>query len=165
MESEASVVKDSEPRPTPINQTDRTEVLCTIRQLFSDNQARDRDTAIHDVAGALGYQRVGPRIREIFHTDLVTAMRRGILQNQNGQLSLLARDLRDYQRDFLKENFLSAVGRVWIERADAIQAFARWLGFSRIGSAIEETGYSLINGLLRDRRLEADKSRIRRAAG
>jgi hypothetical protein len=161
----ASAVKDFEPRPISIDQTDRTEVLCTIRQLFSDSKARDRDTAMHDVAAALGYQRVGPRIREVLLTDLLTAVRRGILQNQNGQLSLLARDLRDYQRDFLKENFLSAIGRGWIDRANAIQAFARWLGFSRTGSAIEETGYSLINGLLRDRRLEADKSQIRRAAG
>jgi hypothetical protein len=164
-EAKASAVKDLEARPIPIDQTDRTEVLCTIRQLFSDSQARDRDTAIHEVAAALGYQRVGPRIREILHTDLLTAVRRGILQNQNGQLSLLARDLRDYQRDFLKENFLSAIGRAWIERAEAIQAFARWLGFSRTGSVIEETGYSLINGLLRERRLEADKSQIRRAPG
>jgi hypothetical protein len=164
-EAKASAVKDFEARPISIDQTDRTVVLCTIRQLFGDGQVRDRDTAIRDVAAALNYQRVGPRIREVLHTDLLIAVRRGILQNQNGQLSLLARDLRDYQRDFLKENFLSAIGRVWIERADAIQAFARWLGFSRTGSVIEETGYSLINGLLRDRRLEADKSQIRRATG
>jgi hypothetical protein len=164
-EAKASAVKDFEARPISIDQTDRIEVLCTIRQLFSDSQARDRDTAIRDVAAALGYQRVGPRIREILHTDLLTAVRRGILQNQNGQLSLLARDLRDYQKDFLKENFLSAIGRAWIERADAIKAFARWLGFLRTGSVIEETGYSLINGLLKERRLEADKSQIRRATG
>jgi hypothetical protein len=164
-ELKANAVKDFEPRPIPIDRTERTDVLCTVRQLFSDGQTRDRDTAMHDVAGALGYQRVGPLIREILHKDLLTAVRRGILQNQNGQLSLVARDLRDYQRDFLKENFLGAIGRGWIERADAIQAFARWLGFSRTGSVIEETGYSLINGLLRDRRLEADKSQIRRAPG
>jgi hypothetical protein len=164
-EPKASAVQDFEPRPIPIDQTDRTEVLCTIRQVFGDSEARDRDSAIRDVAAALGYQRVGPRIREVLHTDLLTAVRRGILQNKNGQLSLLARDLRDYQRDFLKKNFLSAIGRTWIERADAIQAFARWLGFSRTGSVIEETGYSLINGLLRDRHLEADKSQIRRATG
>ena len=157
--------KDFETRRTPIDQTDRTDVLCAIRQLFNDGQARDRDTAIHDVAAALRYQRAGSRIREILHADLLTAVRCGILQNQDGQLSLLARDLRDYQRDFLKEKFLGAIGRAWIEREEAIRAFARSLGFSRIGAVIEETGYSLINGLLRDRRLEADKDQIRRAAG
>ena len=164
-EPKADAKKDSETRQTPIDQTDRADVLCAIRQLFNDGQARDRDTAVHDLSTALGYQRVGSRIREILHTGLLTAVRRGILQNQDGQLSLLARDLRDYQRDFLKENFLSAIGRAWTEREEAIRAFARWLGFSRIGPVVEETGYSLINGLLRDRRLEAEKDQIRRVAG
>jgi hypothetical protein len=139
-EPKARAEKDSETRQTPIDQTDRADVLCAIRQLFDDAQARDRDTAMRDVAAALGYRRVGSRIREILHTDLLTAVRRGILQNQDGQLSLLARDLRDYQRDFLKENFLSAIGRAWIEREEAIRALARWLGFSRTGPVIEETG-------------------------
>jgi hypothetical protein len=164
-EPKARAEKDSETRQTPIDQTDRADVLCAIRQLFDDAQARDRDTAMRDVAAALGYRRVGSRIREILHTDLLTAVRRGILQNQDGQLSLLARDLRDYQRDFLKENFLSAIGRAWIEREEAIRALARWLGFSRTGPVIEETGYSLINGLLREGRLEAKTNQIRRAAG
>jgi hypothetical protein len=126
-EPKARAEKAYEPRQTPIDQTDRTDVLCAIRHLFNDGQARDRDTAIHEVAAALGYHRVGSRIREILYTDLLTAVRRGILQNQDGELSLLARDLRDYQRDFLKESFLSAIGRAWIERAEAIRAFARWL--------------------------------------
>ena len=89
-------------RPIPIDQTARTEVLCIIRRLFGDSHPRDRDTAMRDLAAALGYRRVGPRIREVLHTDLLTAVRRGILQNQNGQLSLLERDVRGYQWDFLK---------------------------------------------------------------
>jgi Eco57I restriction-modification methylase len=153
-----------ESRQIPIDQTDRTDVLCAIRQLFNDSQVRDRDTSICDVAAALGYRRVGSRIREILDADLRTAVRRGILQNQAGQLSLLARDLRDYDRDFLKRNFLGVIGRGWIEREAAVWAFTKSLGFSRTGPVIEEAGYSLIRGLLRDRRLEADKDQIRRAA-
>lgn len=150
--------------PAAIDQTDRTEVLCVIRQVFNDGQARDRETAIREVALTLGYQRVGKRIREVLHLDLLTAVRRGILANEGGQLTLSVRDVRDATRDSLKEDFESAMGRGWIERDEAIRQFARWLGFARTGPVIEETARSLINGLIREDRLEADGDRIRRRA-
>ena len=40
--------------------------------------------------------------------------------------------------------------------------FARWMGYARTGPVIEETARSLINGLIRENRLEADGERIRR---
>jgi hypothetical protein len=70
--------------PPPIDQTDRSEVLAVIRQVFSDGQPRTREDAIRDVARALGYGRVGHRIRDVLHTDLLTASRRGILENIGG---------------------------------------------------------------------------------
>lgn len=66
-------------------------------------------------------------------------------------------------RDTLKDQFLAALdGRNWQEREAAIVAFARWLGFRRTGPKIEEAAASLINGLLREGRMEKDGSRIRR---
>jgi hypothetical protein len=50
----------------------------------------DREDAICDVALALGYQRIGHRIREILSGDIQTAARRGILAKPGGELSLLA---------------------------------------------------------------------------
>jgi hypothetical protein len=38
--------------------------------------------------------------------------------------------------------------------------FCRWLGFARTGPLIEDTGRSLINGLLREGRLEADGAQL-----
>lgn len=149
--------------PPPITETEREDVLGIIRQLFSDGEARDRETALREVAGALGYKRLGPRIRKTLDADLLTAVRRGILGNERGQLSLLARSIEQYQRDFLKDQFLAAIGRAWIERDDAIRAFARWLGFRRTGSTIDEATRSLIKGLLREGRLQAEGSRVRRA--
>ncbi|MEO8614184.1 MAG: hypothetical protein ABI600_03505 [Luteolibacter sp.] len=43
-----------------------------------------------------------------------------------------------------------------------IRTFARWLGFRRTGSVIDETARSLIKGLLREGRLEKDGDCIRR---
>ena len=153
---------DGDRRP-PIDETDRSEVLQTIRQVFSDGEPRDRETAIREIARALGYRRAGNRIQDIIHTDLLTASRRGILENSGGQLSLFARSLDGYERDFLKQQFLAAIGRTWIDREEAIREFCRWMGFARTGQLIEDSARSLINGLLREDRIESDnKNFIRR---
>lgn len=147
----------------PIEQTYRDDVLCHIRKLFGDGQSRNRDAALSDLSQALGYRRLGSRIRVILDTDLITAVRRGILKNEGGQLSLLCSSIEQYNRDFLKEQFLSSlINRNWANREDAILAFARWIGFSRTGQVVRDTASSIINGLLREGRLEADGINLRR---
>ena len=152
-------VHDSK-EPLPIDQTDRSDVLAVIRQVFSDGQPRIRENAIGEVARALGYGRVGHRIQDVLYTDLLTAVRRGILDNVEDELILLARSIAGYDRDFLKRQFLASIGRSWIERDDAIQNFCRWMGFRRTGQIIDETARSLIQGLLRESRLEADGPKL-----
>lgn len=153
-----------EPTPaTPIDRLEPDEIMCAIRQVFQAQGPLERDEAIRAVARELGYNRTGPRIQEVLDVALRTAVRRGILENQGGALRLLVRSVEGYRREFLKEQFLSALGgRQWTEREEAIRAFARWLGFARAGRAIEETARSLINGLLREGRLQAEGSRVRR---
>ncbi len=143
-------------KPPDINDTERTDVLCAVRALFSDGVARDRSTAIRDLSHALGYQRTGSRIQEVLATDLLTAVRRGIVVNDGGLYSLGFRTLTDCTRESLKNDFESAIGRGWIHRDDAVRAFARWLGFARVGKVIDDTARSLINGLIREDRLETD---------
>lgn len=139
-------------------------MLCTIRKVFSAGGARDRETALRDVLKAMGHQRLGTTARKVLETDLLTAVRRGILQNDRGQLNLLARHLSDYERTFLKDMFLSAIGRTWVEREEAIRLLARHLGFARTGSEMMKLGRSLINGLIRTGVLVAEgKEMIRRA--
>ena len=149
--------------PPPINDIARTDVLCSIRQLFSDGSARDRESTLRDLASVLGYQRLGKRVREVLSTDLLTAVRRGILTNEGGTLRLTAQDIRDYDRNWLKESFLGALGRTWVSRDDSLRQLARWLGYARTGPNIGETARSLIRGLLREQRIESDGTdRIRR---
>ena len=118
---------------------------------------------MQDVAQALGFQRLGRHIREVLNKDFLTAIRRGIVVNEEGQLSLGASDLREYDRNSMKSDFLGAIGRNWLERDDAIRLFARWLGYARTGPVIEEIARSLINGLLREGRLEKEGDRLRRS--
>ena len=146
----------------PASAPESDDVHCAIRQLFSDSQPRDRDTALRDLARALGYGRLGPRIRDALATDLRAAVRRGILQNERGMMTLLCRSIEGYERDFLKTQFLAALGRTWTPRNAAVAAFARWLGFARTGPTIVATAHSLINGLLRERRIESDGPSLRR---
>jgi hypothetical protein len=87
------------------------------------------------------------------------------LKNERGELSLLCRSIEEYERDFLKDQFLASLGRTWTERDEAAQGFARWLGFTRTGPAIKETVRSLINGLIRERRLESESDQIRQPKG
>lgn len=150
-------------RPNP-DELDRDGLICRIRQLFGDGQERGRDIAIDALARELGYQRTGTKIQEELDNALRTAVRRGILASERGIVRLFARTIDQYERDFLKEQFLaSLLGRNWIEREDAVRTFSRWMGFRRTGPTIEGAARSLINGLLREGRLESGGSQIRRA--
>jgi len=148
--------------PPPIDEIDRTEVLCAIRKLFNDGGWRDRETTLKELSAALGYRRLGPHIREVLSTDLLTAVRRGILTSESGVYALAFRSVTELPRDILKDRFLTAIGRPWITRHDATRTFARSLGYARNGEQINHTARSLINGLLREGRLESDGEFIRR---
>ncbi len=153
----------SEQRASP-EQLDRDELVCMIRHLFSDAQIRDRDAAIRELAKELGYERAGSRIRETLDNALRTSVRRGVLANDSDGISIDVRRIEDYERDFLKDQFLASLeGRTWKERDDAIRDFARWLGFRRTGPVIETLSRSIINGLIREDRLESNGSSIRRS--
>lgn len=67
--------------------------------------------------------------------------------------------------EFMKDQFLAAISqgrRVWIEREDAARLYAQWFGLRRTDSQIQDRVRSLINGLLRNQRLEASGTCIRR---
>jgi SOS-response transcriptional repressor LexA len=151
-------------RRVDVGELDRDEVICLIRQVFGDGVPRSRDAAIRELARALGYSRTGSRVSKVLDNALVTAVRRGVLANVGGDLRPEARRIDEYDRDFLKSQFLASLdGRAWKDRADSIRDFARWMGFRRTGAVIDETTRSLIKGLLRAGRLEADGQSIRRS--
>jgi hypothetical protein len=152
-------------RPRPIGDTEREEVLQTIRQVFSTGGPRDREIALRDISQALGHQRLGKNVRATLEGDLLAAVRRGVLENTPEGYRLLARTFGEYHRDHLKASFLSAIGRTWVEREEAIRLLARHLGFARTSAEMQETGRSLINGLIRTGDLEVEgKELVRRVS-
>src|SRR5262249_12345720 len=89
---------------------------------------------------------------------------RGILENRGDVFQLSARSISGYDREHLKSQFLASLPIYqWVERDDAVRTFARWMGFRRTGPSIVECTRSLINGLLREDRLEREGTTIRRA--
>ncbi|MCX7025328.1 MAG: hypothetical protein NT080_12030 [Spirochaetes bacterium] len=95
---------------------------------------------------------------------LQTPARRGVIKNDGGVLSLFAKSIDDYDRDFLNEQFLASLeGKAWRERDDAIRAFMHWLGYSKMTEGIGDMGKSLINGLIQDGKLESEGTRVRKA--
>ena len=67
---------------------------------------------------------------------------------------MASRTIEDYGRDYLKTLFLSDMGSTWWDRDDAINRAARYLGFTRTGSKIYDYFKSIINGLIRECKLE-----------
>jgi hypothetical protein len=75
----------------------------------------------------------------------------------------VSRNIADYPREVLKDQFLASLnGNGWTERNESIPRFACWLGFRRTGPNIEDAARSAINGLIRSDRLEKMGSQIRR---
>lgn len=142
---------------------DGADLMCAVRQLFTKGVALERTAAVSALAQALGVSAADAGIAAELDGALRTAVRRGILENTRGQLQIDVRTIAAYQRDFLKDQFLAALpGRQWVERDAAMRRFARWLGFKRTGKAIDDSARSLINGLLREGRLESTGTQIRR---
>lgn len=150
-------------RGEALQDLEKSELMALLRQCFAHGGARDREATIHELCAAAGYERVGSRIREVADSAIRTAVRRGILDNEGGRLTLATRSIEDYGRPELKDLFLASLeGTQWTDRDEAIRRFARWLGFRRTGPAIDDAARSLINGLLREDRLEADGDDIQR---
>ena len=89
-------------------------------------------------------------------------VRRGILQNENGQLSLLVARIDEYTRDHLVDMLLAGMGTRWWDRRRSSGATARYLGFRRTGPVIQKTLKSAINAAIRRGLLESDGDRTRK---
>jgi len=131
-------------------------VLAAIRELFARGGPRNRDDAVRDLSAALGYGRAGSRIRDVLERDLLTAVRRGILENERGALRLLCRSIEEYEPDHLLDVLLAAVGTTWQTRDDAVIAAARHLGYRRAGGRIQAAFKAAIAVGIRRRVLERD---------
>lgn len=121
----------------------------------------DREEVIRQIGRQMGAERVGSRIRDLIESGLNAASRRSITYTDNRGLRAFCRTIDDYKRDDLKNVLRSVVGRTWTDEAEAIRLGARYLGFRRTGSRIEQAFRSAIRGGLRQGTLERNGNLIR----
>lgn len=141
------------------------ERILNIRQIFNGSGSLSRDHVIARLGELSGYSALDDASRKEMENTIRTAVRRGILESRGDQLGIQAHAITDFDKDFLKEQFLSSLGgRGWVDRQESTRNFARWLGYRRTGPWIDEAAKSIMNGLIRQGKLEGDGARIRRVA-
>lgn len=132
-ETESTIPDEgSESRPKSIYEITRGDGVAAIREVFSSPESSaglDREAAIREVAASIGFERVGPRIRQFIEGDLIAAARQGVIFSDSGMLYPAYRSITEYPRDLLKKCLLSVMGSAWWDQDEAIRAAARYLGF------------------------------------
>jgi hypothetical protein len=165
MSPDSTALDTATPPPsvgTPSDE-DRDDLICNIRQLFRSAEVRSRDEIVAELKAVAIELGNTEQVEEEIDSAIRTAARRSILESRGDKLTLCTRSIADYRRDALKDQFLASMqGHAWAEREEGIRRFARWLGFRRTGPSIDDAGRSVINGLIRDGRLESNGSQIRR---
>jgi hypothetical protein len=147
------------------------QAMCAIRAVLAraDASALTRPDLIRATARELGFARTSPRLGEVLETAIRRAVRRGIAESSRGELTLVAKTIAGYDRDFLKQHLLGVITGSWCDRADVPVRFARALGFARTGPKIEETVWALMRALLRVGLAEVEgrgsEARYRKAKG
>lgn len=145
-----------------MGRTSKAEVMLALRQICGAGPV-PKEELLRQLARMHGHQRIGKHIRRELESHLNAAVRRGIIERTSNGYALIFRRLEDYDRNFLKDQFLGAIGRKWVEREEAIRVFTRWMGYARTSEGMMEVGRSLINGLLRTQELESEgKEMIRK---
>jgi hypothetical protein len=165
MSSDSKGADTATPPPsvgTP-SDADRDDLICNIRQLFRIAEVRSREEIVAELKAVAMELGNTDQVQEEIDSAIRTAARRSILESRGDKLVLCTRNIADYRRDTLKDQFLASMqGHAGADRDESIRRFARWLGFRRTGPFIDDAARSVINGLIRDGRLESNGSQIRR---
>ena len=116
---------------------------------------------LKEVAGLLGYQRLGSRIKETLKGHMRAAIRRKIIEADGDQVRILTATMNDYTREELRNTLISVMRKgTTYEREDVIHAVAGHLGFSRVTDAVRAPIKSAINSAIRLRLLGYEGSVI-----
>ncbi|CAN5474422.1 hypothetical protein BH11PSE7_BH11PSE7_00070 [soil metagenome] len=139
------------------------KAMCAIRAILTRHGALSRADLIRYTGRELGFARTSPRLAVLLDSAIRTAVRRGVVENSAGTLSLLVRDMDGYNSAHLKDLLLTVIraegGKC--QKADAPRLLARALGFARTGSSINITVEAVVRSLVRAGRLESNAGQIR----
>ena len=153
--TESSSASDSARSVKQSNLLRSRSIMLHLRPLFAKAEALRREELTAKLTEFMGCSVNDPKAQIDADNLIQAAAKRGILQDSGDEVSLLARNISDYPKEVLKDQFLASLnGSNWTERSESIPRFARWLGFKRTGPNIEDAARSVINSLIRGDRLE-----------
>lgn len=141
---------------------DFSDALCALRKVLTRQRTISRDDLPRLIARELGFQRLGASIHREIRSVLRAAALRGLTTSTADSLRLNILSLHDADRASLKECLLAAIGRSWRPREDVPGLLATYAGFNRVSPEMRQLTASLINGLLREDRIETDGPNVRR---
>ena len=138
------------------------EALCALRKVLSRQRTVPRDDLPGFIARELGFQRVGSNIHSEISSVLRAAALRGLTTSTADGLRLNILSLHDADRASLKKCLLVAIGHRWQPREDVPGLLAAYTGFGRVSLEMRQLTASLINGLIREDRLETEGQSVRK---
>jgi hypothetical protein len=160
-EDEDDATEEPATRPRPLEEIDTDEVMAAFRQATRGQGSQERDELLKAVSLLLGYQRVGPKIRESLKGHLRAAIRRKIIEADGEQVRACAATMDQYDLAELRDTLCSVMrtGRSY-EREDVVHAVARYLGFVRVTETVLAPIKSAINSGIRQGILAYEGDRI-----
>src|SRR5208337_1640761 len=121
-----------------------------FRKASRGKGGQERDELLKEVSRALGYQRLGKKVREVLKGHLRAAIRRKIIEAEGDLVRAGHATMEEYDLEDLRETICSVMrlGRKY-EREEVIHAVARYLGFVRVKETVEAPIKSAINSAIR----------------
>jgi hypothetical protein len=160
-EEEDDVTEEPAAHPRPLEEIDTDEIMAAFRQAARGQGSQERDELLKAVSLLLGYERVGPKIRESLKGHLRAAIRRKIIEADGEQVRACAATMDQYDLAELRDTLCSVMrpGRSY-EREDVLHAVARYLGFVRLTETVLAPIKSAINSGIRQGILAYEGDRI-----
>lgn len=143
---------------------DKTLVMAPIRHVARNQGWMERNDLLRELARQLGHQRLGSNIKHTLKGHIRAALRRGILQAEGTQLTLLTPTFADYTLEFLRETLCSVMRRgTSYTRDEAMTALLHHLGFRRLTPNARATLKSALNSAIRQGLIEYEGDLIWRS--
>lgn len=124
--------------------------MAAFRQAARGQGWTEREELLREVAGLLGFQRLGSNIKETLKGHMRAAIRRQIIERDGGYVRSFTGSMTDYSRDELRDVLCSVMRRgTTYDRDDVIQAASHYLGFRRVTENARSALKSAINSAIR----------------
>jgi hypothetical protein len=137
------------------------DIMAAFRQATRGRGWQERSELLRAVSQQMGYQRLGPKIRETLEGHLRSALQRKIIEAEGDLVRACAATMDKYDH----EDFRGALCSVMrptrrYERDEVIQGVARYFGFVRVTENVLQPVQSAINSAIQQGIMGSDGNLI-----